>query len=71
MCPLFCFHILVFIGIILLFVLVYIRAVSSRKYYRCPECNESFRVELMKATHCKVCGAVVNYTDDKNITDKA
>lgn len=49
----------------------YARAVRSRKYYKCPECGESFRVELMQATHCKVCGAVINLSNISEVTDKA
>jgi len=67
-CEMSVFFLILFIA---LAVLVYIRAVNSRKFYKCPECGESFRVELMKASRCKVCGAVINNTDNPNISDKA
>jgi rRNA maturation endonuclease Nob1 len=38
-------------------VLLYVRAVASRKVYRCPHCQEIIRVELMTARFCNVCGA--------------
>jgi serine/threonine protein kinase/uncharacterized integral membrane protein len=40
-----------------------IRAVLSRKTYRCPSCGERVRVELMNATHCNTCGAPLNLTE--------
>jgi hypothetical protein len=37
--------------------LFYLRSVSSRKRYCCPQCGEQMSVELMKAEHCNMCGA--------------
>ena len=45
---------LVVVGLAVLF---YLRAVSSRKRYCCPQCGERMSVELMQATHCNMCGA--------------
>lgn len=52
-------------------VIAYCKSVASRKYYRCPECGESFRTEHMTAQCCKVCGAKLEETVDKNVNDKA
>ena len=49
----------------------YKKSVKSRKYYKCPECGESFRSEHMDAQCCKVCGAKLVETDDINVNDKA
>lgn len=38
-------------------VIFYVRAVASRKTYRCPNCGEEVRVELMEASHCNHCGS--------------
>lgn len=60
-----------FLGLlIILGVFFFLRAVASRKVYRCPECGESFRVELMKAQNCKSCGTPVKLSHDGKITDK-
>ncbi len=56
---------------ILLAIFVYLRAVNSRKFYKCSECGESYRVELMNASRCKVCGAQTKVTENPDITDKA
>ena len=37
-------------------VIFYVRAVASRKTYRCHNCGEEVRVELMEASHCNHCG---------------
>jgi DNA-directed RNA polymerase subunit RPC12/RpoP len=63
--------VLMAILLICLGALLYKRAVDSRKYYKCTECGESFRVELMEASHCKTCGARVFQSGDSNVTDKA
>lgn len=47
----------------------YLRARKSRKNYKCPECGESFRVEHMSVSRCKVCGTEVQLTD-QDISDK-
>lgn len=44
-------------GLIVLGVLFYLRAVASRKHYRCPQCGERMTTELMSASHCNMCGA--------------
>ena len=43
--------------VVALGVVLYVRSVSSRKRYCCPQCGERMTVELMKAGHCNVCGA--------------
>ena len=43
--------------VILLAVLFFLRAVASRKQYRCPQCGEAVKTELMSASHCNMCGA--------------
>ena len=59
------------LGLLVIFVVIFfLRARASRKVYRCPECGESFRVELMKAQNCKSCGTPVKLSDDGKITDK-
>lgn len=65
------FNMIVLFGLICFGIFTYHRAVQSRKYYKCSECGESFRVELMQASHCKVCGAVVDLTENPDVTDKA
>ena len=42
-------------------VVFYLRAAASRKQYCCPQCGERFGVELMKASHCNVCGTPVRH----------
>ena len=65
---------IIFFGLLGIFIVLgvifYLRAVASRKVYRCPECGESFKVELMKAQNCKSCGTPVKLSDDGKITDK-
>ena len=46
--------------LIALGIFFYMRAVISRKTYRCPKCGEIVRVELMHAAHCNTCGAPLN-----------
>jgi hypothetical protein len=43
-----------------------IRAVLSRKTYRCPSCGERVRVELMAAAHCNTCGAPLNLKESSH-----
>ncbi len=45
-------------------------AVKSRKYYKCPQCGESFCSEHMDSQFCKVCGAKLEQTYDTNVNDK-
>jgi uncharacterized protein (DUF983 family) len=42
-------------------VFLYLRAAASRRRYCCPHCGERFRVELMTASHCNVCGTPVRH----------
>lgn len=51
--------------------IAYDKSLKSRKYYKCPECGESFRSEHMDAKCCKVCGAQLVETYDKDVNDKA
>ncbi len=64
------FSIFLLIAIVVVGIICFIFAIRSRKYYKCPVCGESFRAEFMKAKRCKVCGAELDETDDKNVTDK-
>jgi len=57
-------------GIFLFGLLFYYLARKSRKVYKCPECGESFKVELMDATRCKVCGTEVDLSNESDISDK-
>ena len=50
-------NILIFIAFVWFCVWAYKKSVKSRKYYKCPECGESFRSEHMNSVCCKVCGA--------------
>lgn len=43
-------------------VILFLRAVDSRKHYTCPECGEKQRVELMEASRCNTCGAPLKRT---------
>ena len=56
--------------IIIAGIIGFIKAIKSRKFYKCPVCGESFRAENMSPSNCKICGAELNETDDPNITDK-
>ncbi len=42
----------------------YLRAVASRKHYRCPHCREIIRVELMEAIYCNCCGSPLHPGED-------
>lgn len=64
-------NIIVFILLVVAFIWAYKKSVKSRKYYKCPQCGESFRSEHMDAQSCKVCGAQLAETNDKNVNDKA
>ena len=56
---------------ILCAIIAYNKSINSRKYYKCPECGESFRSEHMTSKSCKVCGAQLEETNDTNVNDKA
>jgi predicted RNA-binding Zn-ribbon protein involved in translation (DUF1610 family) len=43
--------------VVALGILLYSRAVASRKAHVCPQCGERITVELMDATRCNACGA--------------
>lgn len=45
--------------VLVLGAIFFARSLASRKYYCCPQCGERFRVELMKASRCNVCGAPI------------
>lgn len=63
---------IVIIGLIVVCALIaYDKSLKSRKYYKCPECGESFRSEHMESQCCKVCGARLIETSDTNVNDKA
>lgn len=64
------FYSVISIPFIILAVLVYSRAVDSRKYYKCPSCGETFRTEFMDAKCCKVCGAPLERTNNEDVSDK-
>lgn len=64
-------NILIFIAFVWFCVWAYKKSVKSRKYYKCPECGESFRSEHLNSVCCKVCGAKLEETDDSNVNDKA
>ena len=50
--------------------IAYKKSLKSRKYYKCPECGESFKSEQMESQCCKVCGAQLVETNDINVNDK-
>ena len=62
---------LIYLGIgvvvILLGILFFLRAFASRKTYRCPQCGEEIRVELMHASHCNTCGADLEMTERRHV----
>lgn len=64
-------NILISILFIWFCVWAYNKSVKSRKYYKCPQCGESFRTEHMESKRCKVYGAELEETNDTNVNDKA
>lgn len=56
--------------IVIIGIIGFIKSIRSRKYYKCPVCGESFRSENMHPETCKICGANLEETNDKNVTDK-
>jgi len=48
--------------IVVLGLVFYLRSVGSRKRYDCPQCGEQVSVELMRASHCSMCGAPLGAT---------
>lgn len=63
--------IIIVLVIVITALIAYDKSVKSRKYYKCPECGESFRTEHMDSKCCKVCGAQLVETNDTNVNDKA
>lgn len=63
------FYTAIGIPIVIVSVIVYQRAIATRKFYKCPNCGETFRTELMDAKCCKVCGTYLENTDDEKVTD--
>ena len=67
----------IFLNILLIFLAVWLciwaykKSINSRKYYKCPQCGESFRSEHMVSKVCKVCGAELEEIFDSNVNDKA
>lgn len=56
-------------ALFLLALIFYFFARKSRRNYKCPECGESFRVEHMSVSRCKVCGTEVDETKEE-VSDK-
>ncbi len=54
-------HILIMLmipaGVVVLAILFYVLAVSSRRSYRCPQCGEKLQTEYLDAKRCGMCGA--------------
>ncbi len=48
---------LIILGMAGLAIIFYLRAVRSRKRYRCPQCGEAVSTEHMEAQRCNTCGA--------------
>ena len=44
-------------GFLLLALVLYLFAVSSRKTYKCPVCGETIQVEYMQTNRCGMCGS--------------
>ena len=53
------FYTVIFIVIAIPAYYFYRKSVKSRKFYKCPTCNEIYRVEHMESTCCKICGSQV------------
>lgn len=64
-------NIIVAIAFIWFCIWAYKKSVASRRYYKCPQCGESFRSEHMEAKICKVCGADLEKTLDTDVNDRA
>ncbi len=56
--------------IIIVGIIGFFKSVASRRYYKCPVCGESFKIENMKPETCKVCGASLVESQNSNVTDK-
>ena len=63
-------NVIIYMVALVLLILVFLRAKNSRKIYKCPDCGESFRVELMDSSHCNVCGTNVKNSAESNYTNK-
>ncbi len=54
-------HILIMLmipaGVVVLAILFYVLAVSSRRSFRCPQCGEKLLTEYLDAKRCGMCGA--------------
>lgn len=61
---------IVLIIIAIIGIIGFCKSVMSRKYYKCPNCGESFRSENMESQICKVCGTNLGETNDPIVTDK-
>jgi ribosomal protein S27AE len=44
-------------ALVVLGILFYVLAVSSRRRYRCPKCGEKLLTEYLDAKRCGMCGA--------------
>lgn len=64
-------NILILFAVIVFLVWAYKKSIASRKYYKCPECGESFRSEHMDSMCCKVCGAKLVEINSTDVSDKA
>ncbi len=57
----FAVHILIMLiipaAVVVLAILFYVLAVSSRRSYRCPKCGEKLLTEYLDAKRCGMCGA--------------
>lgn len=64
-------NIILILAVIFLLIWAYNKSVESRRYYKCPQCGESFRTEHAQAECCKVCGAKLQETSDTDVSDSA
>lgn len=55
-------------AVVLIVILLYMRAVGSRKGLRCKQCGEYMRIELMSAEgqRCNTCGAPLDVTEERH-----
>ncbi len=64
-------NIVLVLGFIFICIWAYNKSIKSRRYYKCPQCGESFRMEHSQARCCKVCGAELEEISDINVNDSA
>lgn len=61
----------VLIGLILIvtvvYGLIYLNSLRSRKYYRCLQCKEEFRTEQMHSHCCHICGGKLEEITGDNV----